>query len=63
MLVDEAKITVSLTHPNIAQIFELGLEGAVYTDLDDEGAAAFSLRLSSNPKRFYYVGLGDRRYR
>ena len=39
---------------------ELGLEGAVYTDLDDEGAAAFSLRLSSNPKRFYYVGLGDR---
>ncbi len=39
---------------------ELGLEGAVYTDLEDEGAAAFSLRLSSNPKRFYYVGLGDR---
>lgn len=27
MLVDEAKITVSLTHPNIAQVYELGLEG------------------------------------
>ena len=38
---------------------ELGLEGAVYPDLD-EGAAGFSLRLSSNPKRFYYVGLVDR---
>lgn len=30
MLVDEAKITVSLTHPNIAQIYELGLEGDTY---------------------------------
>ncbi|MCK6552291.1 serine/threonine protein kinase, partial [Myxococcota bacterium] len=27
MLVDEAKITVSLTHPNIAQVYELGLDG------------------------------------
>jgi serine/threonine protein kinase len=27
MIVDEAKITVSLTHPNIAQVYELGLEG------------------------------------
>lgn len=39
---------------------ELGLEGAIYTDLaDDEGTADFSIRLSSNPKRFYFVGLGD----
>ncbi len=30
MLVDEAKITVSLTHPNIAQIYELGLDGDTY---------------------------------
>lgn len=30
MLVDEAKITVSLTHPNIAQVYELGLEGDTY---------------------------------
>ncbi|MBI4818753.1 MAG: protein kinase [Deltaproteobacteria bacterium] len=30
MLVDEAKITVSLTHPNIAQVYELGLEGETY---------------------------------
>lgn len=27
MLVDEAKITVRLTHPNVAQVFELGQEG------------------------------------
>jgi serine/threonine protein kinase len=27
MLVDEAKITVCLTHPNIAQVYELGLDG------------------------------------
>lgn len=38
---------------------ELGLEGAIYTDLDDEGTADFSLRLSSHPRRFYYVGIGD----
>ena len=37
---------------------ELGLEGAIYPDLD-EGSAEFGLRLSSHPKRFYYVGLGD----
>jgi serine/threonine protein kinase len=30
MLVDEAKITVSLTHPNIAQVHELGLDGEDY---------------------------------
>src|SRR5687767_14238948 len=30
MLVDEAKITVSLTHPNIAQVYELGLHGEDY---------------------------------
>ena len=30
MLKDEAKITVSLTHPNIAQVFELGLDGEDY---------------------------------
>ena len=30
MLVDEAKITVSLTHPNIAQVYELGLDGEDY---------------------------------
>jgi serine/threonine protein kinase len=30
MLVDEAKITVSLTHPNIAHVYELGLEGDTY---------------------------------
>jgi serine/threonine protein kinase len=30
MLVDEAKITVSLTHPNIAQVYELGLAGEDY---------------------------------
>ena len=30
MLKDEAKITVSLTHPNIAQVFELGLDGDDY---------------------------------
>jgi serine/threonine protein kinase len=30
MLVDEAKITVSLTHPNIAQVFELGIDGEDY---------------------------------
>ena len=37
---------------------ELGLEGAVYPDID-EGVAEFSLNLSSHPKRFYYVGIGD----
>lgn len=30
MLKDEAKITVSLTHPNIAQVYELGLAGDDY---------------------------------
>ncbi|MFO0724469.1 MAG: serine/threonine-protein kinase [Myxococcota bacterium] len=30
MLVDEAKITVSLAHPNIAQIYELGLDDETY---------------------------------
>ncbi len=30
MLVDEAKITVALTHPNIAQVYELGLDGEDY---------------------------------
>lgn len=30
MLVDEAKITVSITHPNIAQVYELGLDGEDY---------------------------------
>lgn len=30
MLVDEAKIAVTLTHPNIAQVYELGLEGETY---------------------------------
>lgn len=30
MLVDEAKITVSLTHPNIAQVYELGLHHEDY---------------------------------
>lgn len=30
MIVDEAKIAVTLTHPNIAQVYELGLEGDTY---------------------------------
>ncbi len=30
MLKDEAKITVALTHPNIAQVYELGLAGRDY---------------------------------
>lgn len=30
MLVDEAKIVVHLNHPNIIQVFELGLEGKAY---------------------------------
>ena len=30
MLVDEAKITVSLTHSNIAQVYELGRDGDTY---------------------------------
>lgn len=30
MIVDEAKIAVTLTHPNIAQVYELGLEGETY---------------------------------
>lgn len=30
MIVDEAKIAVTLTHPNIAQVYELGLEAETY---------------------------------
>ncbi|MCG8456645.1 MAG: MCE family protein [Holophagales bacterium] len=36
----------------------LGLEGAVYPDVDN-GAAEVSIRLSTHPRRFYRIGLGD----
>lgn len=38
---------------------ELGLEAVSYLDLDDEGGAAFRARLSSHPRRSYYIGLVD----
>lgn len=38
---------------------ELGLEAVSYLDLEDEGGAAFRARLSSHPKRSYYIGLVD----
>ncbi|MEM9555543.1 MAG: MlaD family protein [Acidobacteriota bacterium] len=37
----------------------LGLEGAVYTDLDDENYAAFDLRFQSHPRRYYALGIAD----
>ena len=68
MLVDEAKITVSLTHPNIAQIYELGLEGDTYyivmefvdgrplnrlmQRLDQDGSG----ECTHSPRGAYYVG-------
>ncbi|MEM8931098.1 MAG: MlaD family protein [Acidobacteriota bacterium] len=38
---------------------ELGLEATTYVDLDEEGGAAFRARLSSHPRRSYYLGLVD----
>lgn len=37
---------------------DLNLEGAIYPDID-EASAELGIRLSSHPKRFYYLGVGD----